>query len=850
MSIASLCKCFFLITFLFSATLYSQDKILRGKIINSENGEAVSFAPVSLVTANGEKKTTNSDFDGHYEFRYDSKPDSLVVKSDEFQHKSIAIGELDTEVFNIGLVPLKIKKEKEKDRTKNIDGVVIKRKKKYKNPAFEILEKVVANKPRNNPEKLETYEYENYSRMEVSMSNFGKKLEKLKVFKDIREIMNAAKDVSGTDGKPIMPIFVSENLSDFYFRRNPLNTAEFIKKTKVEGIGIEDGSMFSQLLSSTFIKYNFYQNYIRILGKDFLSPVNDNFKLLYDYELVDRDVQIDNQGYYRIDFKPKRSSDLAFEGTILIAHGDYALYRTDAKVMPSANLNFINNLRIQQEMNYLTDGETWFPAKTRVFVETAKPGKESVGIFLKYYSSAKNIQVNKPIENSKFGKEIVILDNAAESDENYWDKNRHDSLSTAEKKMYSMIDQVKKLPSIRTYLDILEIISNGYYKAGKISIGPYLHTIAPNDYEGLRLRVGFRTNQDFSKKWILSGYLAYGFKDEKLKYGASADYIFSREPWTQAGISYTHDLGQVAFMFEDFSVRRNNIFDAFTRTGKMTIRRPFWQDNYQAYIQTDIVKSLTQKVTLKHFNFDPVFPFSFSEGGIHLMHDFRTTEIIAETIWRPGRRILQTRNNKQLNLKDNVYQPVITFRYTRGIKGVFGSDFDYNKFALNIQQTIPMGVLGRGEYSLTGGIIPDKIPYPLLENHLGNSFAFYNKYAFNTMNFFEFTSNKHASLQYTQNFEGLLTNSIPLIKKLNWRNHATFNYLIGSLDPAFAQGAANPFFTQRSLNKPFIEVGYGVSNIFRFLRIDFIHRLTHLEHFPNQEEPPKFRVKFAVQIRL
>ncbi len=845
-------KFFFFIGVLLTSFLYSQQKTIKGKLSNAENGEAISFAEIILVSAQGERKATSTDFDGFYEFLYDDAPDSLVVKMTDFQNKSIFLGKEFPHEYNITLVPAIVKKEKEKEkvRMKSIDGVLIKKKKKYKNPAFEILEKVIANKPRNNPEKLNFYEYENYNRMEVSMSNFGKKLEKKKVFRDIREIMDAAKDVAGNDGKPVMPIFISENISDFYYRKSPHNTAEIIKKTKVEGIGIEDGSMFSQLLSSTFIKYNFYQNYIRILGKDFLSPINDNFKLLYDYELVDRNLQIDNQGYYRIDFQPKRPSDLAFQGTIIIAHSDYALFRTDAKVMPSANLNFINNLRIQQEMSYLADDETWFPSKTRVFVETAKPGKESVGIFLKYYASAKDIKVNKPIADSRFDKEIIVLDDAQQNDENYWNKNRHDSLSTAEKKMYSMIDQVKKLPSVRTYLDIIEIISNGYYKAGKISIGPYLYTIAPNDYEGLRLRAGFRTNQNFSKKWILSGYLAYGFKDAKLKYGASADYIFSREPWTQAGVSYSHDLGQVAFMYEDFSIRRNNIFDAFSRTGKMTVRRPFWQDTYQAYIQTDIVKSLTQKITLKHFNFDPTFPFSYAENDGSTLHNFSTTEVIAETIWRPGRRILQTSNNKQLNLKDNIYQPTITFRYTRGVKGILGSDFDYNKFAINVQQVIPMGILGRGEYSLTAGITPNKVPYPLLENHLGNSFTFYNKYAYNTMNFFEFTSNKFASIQYTQNFEGLLTNSIPLIKKLSWRNHATFNYLVGSLDPSFIEAAGGNLALRSLGNKPFMEVGYGISNIFRFLRIDFIHRLTHLEHLPHHEAPPKFRIKIAFQIRL
>jgi hypothetical protein len=162
-----------------------------------------------------------------------------------------------------------------------------------------------------------------------------------------------------------------------------------------------------------------------------------------------------------------------------------------------------------------------------------------------------------------------------------------------------------------------------------------------------------------------------------------------------------------------------------------------------------------------------------------------------------------------------------------------------------------MGLLGRGEYSLTGGWILDKVPYPLLENHLGNQFGFYNKYAFNMMRFFEFTSNKYASIQYTQHLEGLIANSLPLIKKWNWRNHVTFNYLVGSLDPSFVQNSYIHGEDFQSLNnKPYFEFGYGISNIFRFLRIDFIHRMSHMESVVDGKLPPKFMVKFSAQIRL
>lgn len=413
---------FFLIGILSIYSLaVSQEKYIYGKVTNAHNTEPVSYTKIYLIFPNQEKTFANTNFDGFYKISYINRPDSIVIEQEGFQPKRIFLGDNFTEEYNFHLVPVeKIAKQKD------IEEVILKKKKKYKNPAFEILEKLVAKKHLNNPEKLNSYSYESYSRMEISMDNLGDKFKKSRIYKDLKTVMESAKEVSGENGKPILPIFVSENLSDYYYQKDPSKTSEIIKKTKIEGVGIEDGTMFSQLVSSTFIRYNFYNNYIRILGKDFLSPINDNFKLLYDYELVNRDLQIDGKGFYQIDYKPKRASDLAFLGTLYIAHGSYSLERIDAKVTESANLNFINNLRIQQEMIELPDNNVSLPSKTRVFIETSRPGKESVGVLLRYYASSRNIKVNEKINEDIFKKAMTILPEAEKSDEAYWNHNRHD----------------------------------------------------------------------------------------------------------------------------------------------------------------------------------------------------------------------------------------------------------------------------------------------------------------------------------------------------------------------------------------------------------------------------------------
>lgn len=740
------------------------------------------------------------------------------------------------------LVSLLVVAQEETQNTKEIIGLTISKnnEKKYKNPAHEILEKLIAKKNLNNPENLSSYSSENHMRTEIAMNNLGNKLKKQKLYQDLKKIMDSAIQ---NGEQPILPFFISESTSDYYYQKYPQKTAEIIKKSKIEGVGVEDQTMFSQLISSTFIKYNFYNNHIRILEKEFTSPISDNFTLQYNYELINRDLIINEKSYYQIDFKPKRASDLAFEGTLFIDHETYSLYKIEAKILPSANLNFINNILIRQEFAKLESTDVHMPIKSEIIVETANLGKKGMSGILKYSLSSKNIKIEQKLDEKIFDQPIKILPNAY-SEEN-WDNYRHRPLSHLEKNKYATLKKINNLSSIKPYVRMFDSMMSGYINVGKIDIRGILYSVGYNDTEGIRLSLGGKTSTKFSNKWIIGGNVGYGFKDKKFKVKGFVDYIISREPWMQTGISASHDLDQVALQYGNFSITEPGLFNIFIRNGNVSRRKAFWKNDYQAYFQTDFLQNFTQKIIFNHFTFNPLFDFSYDNNG-KIIHQFKTSELILRTTWNPAKKNIQSNKNTQITLKNDYFSPTITFQYTRGLKGVFGSDFNYNKFHLNIQQSLPMGILGKGNYSLTAGISTDKIPYPLLENHLGNNSVFYTKAAFNTMKFFEFTSSRFISLQYTQDLEGLITNSLPIIKKWDWRNNLVFNYLIG--DNQY-QNISNI----GSLNgKPYIELGYGISNIFRFLRVDFIHRLNHLDNNNPyiKQKLNKFTIKLSAQIRL
>jgi hypothetical protein len=151
----------------------------------------------------------------------------------------------------------------------------------------------------------------------------------------------------------------------------------------------------------------------------------------------------------------------------------------------------------------------------------------------------------------------------------------------------------------------------------------------------------------------------------------------------------------------------------------------------------------------------------------------------------------------------------------------------------------------------------DALPYPLLGTHLGNETPIYSPVLYNLMNFGEFVSDRYVSLRYRHNFEGLFLNRIPLMRRLKWRLVATANVLYGSLSQQNKELlSAEAPDGQEALQigylnweKPYVEVGYGVENIFKFFRVDFVHRLTYLDYNPDVKTR-KFGILVGVQISL
>ncbi len=115
-------------------------------------------------------------------------------------------------------------------------------------------------------------------------------------------------------------------------------------------------------------------------------------------------------------------------------------------------------------------------------------------------------------------------------DENYWKQNRLSILTPQEENIYNMVETVKTIPAFRRTMNMIMLLTVGYWNAGKIDIGPVNSFYSFNDVEGFRLRLGGKTSDKFSKTKRIEAYGVYGFKDESAKFSLKTTFSLNKRP--------------------------------------------------------------------------------------------------------------------------------------------------------------------------------------------------------------------------------------------------------------------------------------------------------------------------------
>jgi hypothetical protein len=577
-----------------------------------------------------------------------------------------------------------------------------------------------------------------------------------------------------------------------------------------------------------FQKYSIYDNYIELFQKNFISPIADNGLSHYKYYLVDS-TYCNEKWCFKIMIKPKRKQEFNFTGHFWVHDSTFAIKSFEIRIADDANINYINDLVLSQEFDQV-DGRQWMVVKDKALGDfnVLKNNKKTLGFFGVKTTTYRDFVFNH-LKDSKFYSlptDVVVTEQAHNREEKFWEENRHESLSKNEAQIYHMVDTLKNLPAIKTWVDIIQTVVSGYYTLNKFEFGPYASTLSFNALEGARFRVGGRTTSMFNKHIRLSGHVAYGTKDEKFKYGLGLLYLANDNPRRAFGANYKYDIEQLGSSPNAF--REDFFFAAFFRRNpadKLSLTSEF-----KFYYDHEYFNGFSMKPNFMYKEIIPV-------GGatINLYDDqgeqFVEEKIIVSEIGFESRFAY----NEKFIIKDFDRQslgtkyPIIGFQYNYGIPGLFGGEYEYHKISVGVKQWFNVGHIGWSKYIVEGGKTFGTLPWPLLTLHPGNETFVFDELAFNLMNYFEFVSDQYVSVYYTHHFDGLLLNHIPLLRKLKWREVGFVKGVIGTLSDNNNSYNDLPSISH-TLEKPYMEAGVGIENIFKIIRIDGIWRLTQLEN--------------------
>ena len=807
----------FLLAILFASIhCFGQGYTISGKVTDAVTGEPVPFASVYFKNLH---HGTTTNFEGFYKLVTDEIEDSLTADYLGFQGRTIALKKgAKTQVINFQLNPSEVA----------LKEVVIR---PGENPAWRILRGVWAHKKENDKTKLTAYQYESYSKIELSADNISEKFKKSLAMKPFKKVLDTMQKAAGEHGQLVLPFFISETLSDVSYIKDPERKAENIRASKVKGVGVENNDMVAQLLGSSFQEYNFYNNFMDVLTKIFCSPISESGLGYYRYYLIDSGF-IDNRYCYKIEFKPKREKDLAFTGTMWITDTTFSLKRMIAEVGNQANIDFIKRLKIQEDLVPTASGP-WLPAKIRISVDISSLTNKTMGVLGKLYISNTNFVTDQPKPLKDYVTSLSMAPDAMDHDEKYWDANRLDSITNEDRAVIHSIDTINNLPTVKSIVNIGDFLINGDYPLGKLELGPYFLLFGQDALEGYKLRAGLRTNADFSRYWVLKGYIAAGnqdFKTDGLKYSAAVEHFISRKYWTKVGIQSQYDV--IGLGVPDlYFLADNDLTAASAQFGETRLNIIHMQ---RVWFESDFLKDFNERVTLMNKTFTPWgYNFSYfpNPGNSDLQTNLRTTELTFETRYE-GKLTYIINGNRRAYLGYDP-TPIITFRAGFGLKNFLGGDFNYKRLSLTIEQEAKMGALGWAEYKLEGSKLLGNVPYPLLNIIPGNNSVFRSDYSFNMLNFFEFVTDQSVTAYYTHHFDGLFFNKIPLLRRLKWREVIGAKSVWGTLTPQNSSGSdqypssISPFYTLNPTT-PYVEVYAGVENIFRLFRIDVIRRMNYI----------------------
>ncbi len=347
--------------------------------------------------------------------------------------------------------------------------------------------------------------------------------------------------------------------------------------------------------------------------------------------------------------------------------------------------------------------------------------------------------------------------------------------------------------------------------------------------------MGGRTYFSQNDRWRIEGFGAYGFRDDRFKYGISGKYLLdrrsrlkvfggNRRDVEQAGASLTNSNDVLGRDLASSNLISVGVNDRLTRINLSTIG-----------FEVEPAKNFSVRLTGSYRTLESatdtfIIDYKVFEDGVdtgEVRSDVKQPEIAVVLRYTPGRKTSGYGVERTtINTGDF---PGLFIGHTTGLKGILGGDFDYQKLQGLYTQPWNIGGFGRLYTTMEIGKTFGVVPLSLLSIIPGNQtlFSVYN--SFSQLDFYEFVSDTYATLHVQHNFGGRIFSRIPLLRKLNLREIIGFRAVYGEISDAnIAINASNIVY--RAPEDIYWEYSVGIGNIFKVFRLDFNFRGNYLDN--------------------
>lgn len=809
----------------------AQSTRVRGRVTDTE-GNPLAFASVVFK---GTTVGMMTDDEGYYSLETRDKVDTLQAMMMGFVTQERPVKRAAYSEHNFILQTADFA----------IDQVVVT---PGENPAFPILDRVIERKKRNNPDHYDSYSTETYTKMELGLTNIKEEFKSKRMQRNFGFIFEYV-DTSALTGRRYLPAMISETKADYYHALSPAVDREVIRANRVSGV--EDTFSIAQFTGQMPGNVNFYHNFIDIFNVRFASPLADGGRMFYNYFLIDS-LEIEGRKSYKIRFHPRSLASPVLDGEMHIDAESYALKNVTARLPRRSNINWIKHL-VLENVNEPVDSVHWMRSRDRVQAEFTISMRDSskltsfIGTREVAYSNTR-VGVEIPPEVLRMDNNVYVEAREELQDDAFWNEVRPYALSEREQGIYHMVDSIQRAPLYRNIYTTINMFIVGHYNTKYVGIGPYYKLASFNDLEGFRPQLGGRTTANFSRRVRLSAYGAYGTKDERWKGGGGVELMFGKRLTRKLTLRGAHDVMQLGAGAN--ALTESNILSSIFSRGD---QRLSMVDRGEIQYEHEWIHGVSTFLTgqMRRIYSNRYVPMELAAGGGEQLESVDDASLSVGVRLSKNEKIYRSAFDK--NSLGSIY-PILTLSATAGLKNLLHNNPEYYRVDGSIFYRPELPPLGHSEILVQAGQIWGDVPYPLLKLHEGNGTYFYDPYAFSCMDYYEFASDRWVACFFEHHFGGVLLGKIPLLKRLKLREVLVAKGVWGTLseqnDGSLTDTRARLRFPTGlgSVEKPYFEAGFGIENIFRLVRVDFIWRLSHRDPLPGGRKPQNFSINASLHL--